>query len=216
MKKIVVFDFDGTLTITNKGSNSWANVWEYLNALDEDAYLYNKYINGEFDYRGWLNRCIDAYKKYRLNKSAMSYLAGKIKLIDDVEQVFKLFHDKNIKIYIMSQGVKNLIDIVLKNVLKYITDIEGVELLFDENNIVCSASYRIEDKQHYIENIMKQENCNPKDILFIGNGKNDETVYKTGVETLCLNADDADYTNKTFWNNAIETNTLSDILKYVL
>ena len=47
MKKYVVFDFDGTLTITKKGSNSWYNTWSYLNALDEDDYLYTKYKNGE-------------------------------------------------------------------------------------------------------------------------------------------------------------------------
>ncbi len=216
MKKYVVFDFDGTLTITKKGSNSWYNIWNYLDALDEDEYLYNQYKNGEFDYKGWVIRCIDSYKKHKLEKSVMKTLAKNINLINDIEEIFRLFHKLDIKIYIMSQGVKNIINIALKNVLQYISDIEGVELFFDENNIVSGASYRIEDKQDYIQDIMLQENCSPEDILFIGNGQNDETVYKTGVETLCLNADDADSNNKMFWTNAIETNTLSDILRYVL
>mgnify|MGYP005769057737 FL=1 len=116
----------------------------------------------------------------------------------------------------MSQGVKNIIDLALKDVLKYISDIQGVELFFDENDIVSGASYKIEDKQDYIQDIIAQENCDPEDILFVGNGQNDETVYKTGVETLCLNADDTDCNNKTFWTNSLETDSLSDILRYVL
>ena len=216
MKKYVVFDFDGTLTITKKGSNSWYNTWSYLNALDEDDCLYTKYKNGEFDYDEWLEKCIEAFKNHKLNRSAMNFLANKIKLIDNITDVFELFDRLNIKIYIMSQGIRNIIDIVLKDVLQYISDIQGVELFFDENRIISGASYKIKDKQIYIQNIIDREKCSPEDILFVGNGKNDETVYKTGVETLCLNADDADRDNKAFWTNALETNTLSEILKYVL
>ena len=216
MKKYVVFDFDGTLTIAKKGSNSWYNIWNYLDALDEDEYLYNKYKNGEFDYNEWVIRCIDSYKTHNLDKSAMKVLANNVNLINDIAEIFQLFNKLNIKIYIMSQGVKNIIDLALKDVLKYISDIQGVELFFDENDIVSGASYKIEDKQDYIQDIIAQENCDPKDILFVGNGQNDETVYKTGVETLCLNADDTDCNNKTFWTNSLETDSLSDILRYVL
>lgn len=216
MKKYVVFDFDGTLTIAKKGSNSWYNIWNYLDALDEDEYLFNKYKNGEFDYNEWVLRCIDSYKTHNLDKSAMEALANNVNLINDIAEIFQLFNKLNIKIYIMSQGVKNIIDLALKDVSKYISDIQGVELFFDENDIVSGASYKIEDKQDYIQDIIAQENCNPDDILFVGNGQNDETVYKTGVETLCLNADDTDCNNKTFWTNSLETDSLSDILRYVL
>lgn len=216
MKKYVVFDFDGTLTIAKKGSNSWYNIWNYLDALDEDEYLFNKYKNGEFDYNEWVLRCIDSYKTHNLDKSAMEALANNVNLINDIAKIFQLFNKLNIKIYIMSQGVKNIIDLALKDVSKYISDIQGVELFFDENDIVSGASYKIEDKQDYIQDIIAQENCNPDDILFVGNGQNDETVYKTGVETLCLNADDTDCNNKTFWTNSLETDSLSDILRYVL
>ncbi len=215
MKKIVVFDFDGTLTLTKKNSNSWYDIWEYLDAIEEDEILYNKYKSGEFDYKRWLIECINAYKKHNLTESTIKYLANKINLINDIKYVFKLLNKLNIKIYVLSQGVKNIINIVLADVLKYITDIEGVNFNFDIQGNLESADYKVEDKQEYIYEIIKNEKCKAEDILFIGNGKNDETIYKTGVETLCLNADDADYNNKKYWTNHIETDTLIEILKYV-
>ena len=48
------------------------------------------------------------------------------------------------------------------------------------------------------------------------NGKNDEEVYKSGVKTVCLNPDDADFENKTLWHHVImKADSLKAILPFI-
>ena len=36
--KVIVFDFDGTLTKNRKGSNCWYEIWKYIDELQNGIY----------------------------------------------------------------------------------------------------------------------------------------------------------------------------------
>ena len=46
--KLVIFDFDGTLSKPDKINNTWARIWNRIDMLDEDDRLYELYKNRSF------------------------------------------------------------------------------------------------------------------------------------------------------------------------
>jgi len=214
--KIVIFDFDGTLTVSK--SSTWLRIWKKVDALDIDKDLYNRYYNGEFDYNTWLELGFNEFKKRNYSKTDLQELILNMKLLNDVKFVFEYLNKKGIKIYILSGGLKCVIKEVVKDLNSLITNIEASDFLFDESGKLdrfVPPFLNPENKQEYVNYIIQTEKVNPKQILFVGNGKNDETVYLTNVNTLCLNPDDADFNNKEIWHNVVETKTLKDILPFI-
>ena len=216
--EIVIFDYDGTLTKSEKGTNSWFNMWKALDDLKTDEKLYSMFKRGEITHREWFSLIIDHLKEKRVTSSFFKQLAKKTVLIDGVGDLFKMLYENNVEIYVLSSGIKNLIDQTLSGLKKYITDIQGYEILFDKQGVVSAGKnvdFLDEQKDDFIKKIIKTKNVKPEEILFVGNGSNDECVSKTGVQTLCLNPDDTDHENSRIWNAYIFTNNIKDILQFV-
>ena len=217
--KLIIFDFDGTLSKPNELPNSWARIWAKINRKDDDDRLYRMYLNGEINYEQWAVEVLKIYRDSKVNKSLIEEIAKDTVLLDESDKVLKYLYDKGIKIMILSGGIKNIINSVLGENKNYIFKIEAQELLFDENGIVkgvTKLNHSIEDKSQYVDMVIKELNLNPNEVLFFGNGENDEGVYKTKVKTICMNPDGADYNNKTVWNELImNTSSLNDILPFV-
>lgn len=217
--KAIVFDFDGTLSKPNKMPNSWMRIWEKLDKLDEDKKFYEMYKNGVINYEEWGELVVKAYREYGCNKTLLKEVANDTELLDDTEQVIKELGEKGIKIFVLSGGIKNIIDYKLENVKEYVTNVEAQEILLDENECVESITklnHLVEDKSEYVFYILNKYHLNPQEVLFVGNSDNDEDVYKTGVKTLCINPLEADYKNKVLWNNYIKkSNSLRDIMQFV-
>ena len=90
--------------------------------------------------------------------------------------------------------------------------------VFDGENFlkIEKANEPFDDKHKYVDQIKKENDVSGNEILFVGNGANDQTVYLTGARTLCINPDDADYTNKKYWNNYIKNcKNLTEIIKFL-
>ena len=217
MKKVVVFDYDGTLTLTKKGTSSWSRTWEKIGQEELDYKLFTMFRNNEITDKEWMEEIVKSYRQFNVNKQLFQELASETTLIEDVVEVFKKMKQNNIKIYILSAGIKNIIDEKLSEVTEYIHQIFGYDFAYDENDVVSHLNYerKLDFKDEGIKEIIETENVSPKDILFIGNGYNDETIYRSGVETLCLNADSADPTNKKIWTYAENSKSLKVILPYL-
>ena len=56
---------------------------------------------------------------------------------------------------------------------------------------------------------------NPREILFIGNSDNDQSAYKSGAQTLCVNPLEADHNNKKIWHDSIKIVNYSQLLSYI-
>lgn len=217
MKKVIVFDYDGTLTLTEKGTSSWSRTWAKIGQEELDYKLFTMFRNNEITDKEWMQLIVENYKKYKVNRQMFQQLASETRLIEDIEEVFEILYKNNIKIYILSAGIKNIIDERLSHVKQHITKIFGYEFLYDANDVISHLNYerKLDFKDEGIKEILEIEKITPKDILFVGNGFNDETIYRSGVETLCLNADSADPSNKEVWTYAENSNSLKVILSYL-
>ncbi len=214
--KVVIFDFDGTLTISK--SSTWGRIWEKIDALEEDQRLMDMYFNNEIDYVTWVKLGYECIKEHNYTEQDLNELVANMKLIDNVEKVFKKFKENNIQIYILSGGLKIAIEKTLKSLKDYVKQIEATNFKFDENgklNGFTVPHHNPENKFEFVSEVIAKEQVNPKEVLFVGNGKNDETVYQTGVNTLCLNPHKANYENKEIWHNTIKTDNLEEILTYI-
>lgn len=216
--EIVIFDYDGTLTKSEKGTNTWFNMWKALDDLETDEKFYSMFKRGEITHKEWFNLIVNHLKKKKVKASFFEELAKKTILLNDLESVFKSLYEQGKEIYILSSGIKNLIDLSLRDFKRYITEIQGYEILFDDERVVSAGKYvdfLDEQKDDYIKKLMKAKNVKPQAILFVGNGSNDECVSKTGVKMLCLNPDDTDHNDSKIWNNYLFTDSLKDILPFI-
>ena len=155
--EIVIFDYDGTLTKSEKGTNSWFNMWKALDDLKTDEKLYSMFKRGEITHREWFSLIIDHLKEKRVTSSFFKQLAKKTVLIDGVGDLFKMLYENNVEIYILSSGIKNLIDQTLSGLKKYITDIQGYEILFDKLGVVSAGKnvdFLDEQKDDFIKKII--------------------------------------------------------------
>lgn len=217
--KLVVFDFDGTLSKPNALPNSWARIWAKIGRTKDDETLYQMYKNKELSYTEWAKEVIKVYREEKFSRQMLEDIAKSTILLDDSEEVLKSLYLAGIKVIILSGGIKNIIEYALGDNLKYIYKIEAQELIFDKDDIVEGVTvldHFIEDKSQYMTIVLKQLNLKPEEVVFFGNSKNDEDVYKTGVKTICLNPDSADFNNRKIWKDCIKkTETLSSILKFI-
>lgn len=217
--KAIVFDFDGTLTKSPKGSNCWYKVWEEIDDLEIDNLYYGMRKRNEINDDEWLNLIVKRYIKKGVNLKICQKVSGKIKLQDDLDKTFEILKEKGILVFILSGGIKPIVKLSLNKFVSYIESIEAYDFDFDKKGKLKSffkPFHNLEAKEEYIEYIKKKHNLSKGEILFVGNGQNDETVYKSGVKTLCINPDDADYKNKKYWTNYIQKcGSLLEILPFV-
>ncbi len=218
--KLVIFDFDGTLTKPHKLDNSWTRIWNKIGLTSEEERLYHDHFKkGEISYQEWVGEVIKCFRAGGVNRSMIYSLAKETKLLDNCKKVFKTLYQHGIKICILSGGVKNIIDEKLKSMSKFITKIEALSLTFDENGLINGAllaETNTTNKSDFILKQMEKFNLKKEEVIFVGNSSNDENASKSGVTTICLNPLNTDFQNKAIWTQAIEkTDDLSSLLSYI-
>lgn len=202
--KVVIFDFDGTLTINDKHRTSWQTVWEYLGySLTFCDSLHRKFTNGELSHADWCQMTADYFKAKKLSRKNMQEIAASIKLIDGLTETLEILKENQVEMYICSGSIDVIIKDVLKENISYFTEIKSNEFAYDENADILKAiigtSYDFAGKAAYIEKIAKQHGIKTKDIIFVGNSNNDEAAIKSGAKTLVVNPHFTDGYNRKYW-----------------
>ena len=215
--KTVVFDFDGTLT--KKSNEIWRNIWVKLDATDIDDMLYNKVKSGELKYEDWTKEITKEYIKRGFNKTTLNELTNNIQMMNNLEIALKELKNKGYDLRILSGGIDYVIEALLKDNIQYFSDIRCNKFVFDKDgyllNIIDTDSDH-EGKGRYVRNLIQKYNCDPKDIIFVGNGNNDRFVASTGCITLCINPNGTNHLDKNVWNLYIEdSDDLLDVVKVI-
>lgn len=217
--KLAIFDFDGTLTTSGKGGNCWRYVWERINKPEIDDKLYNDFLNKKIDYFEWGDLVVQEYRKSGVDSKILKDISNKIKLRDGVKETFAILKSQGVKIYILSGGIKNIVEDCLQDSLPYIEKIEAQDFELDEKGVVKKVihlSHNIENKFEYITLLKNQLNLKGDEIFFMGNADNDESAHGAGVRTLCVNPDRTDPYDKNYWDFYIEDiQNLQEILPFV-
>lgn len=89
-------------------------------------------------------------------------------------------------------------------------------MIFDDEGIIShikGTNYDFEGKAKFIKEFKEKTHSQNGDLVFVGNGDNDEWAHLSGCKTICINPDNADYSNKTKWHICKDNvNNLTDIL----
>ena len=216
--KVIIFDFDGTLNKPNELPNSWARIWDKIGCADEDEALYKQYVAKEIDYKEWAKKVIGVYAREKVSDQMLKDISKETELVDNLKNFFDKLVNKGITLYILSGGIKNIIENCLGDLKKYIKVIVANELILKDGIVddIAFNGFEIEDKSLFINELMKEEKLSHDEIVFVGNGENDEAVYKTKVKTICINPFDAHYSDNRLWNHVLLNCTdINEVLRFV-
>lgn len=219
--KVIVFDFDGTLTKSGKvAKTTWENIWVSLGYdVRECQTLHKKFDRKEISHSQWCQLTEEKFKIKKLKSEVLNEISKNIELISGVERTFLELSKRNIKIYIVSGSILYIIKKVLGELTQYVDDIKANDLMFDKEGYlekIIGTKFDFEGKAKYISKIIIKLQIYPSNVLFVGNSRNDQYVYKSGVQTLCINPRLTDITNNIVWNDYIETcNDLYEIIEYI-
>lgn len=216
--KVVIFDFDGTLTI--KHGNLWKKIWSELGYdVGPNSYyksLLNRFFDGDLSHKEWCELTLLAYQEKGFNISKFDKIIDTIELQDGAIDLIKYLHSKGIEIHIVSGNIIYAINRVLKENTQYISMIKANEFLFDKSgkiSDIIGTKYDHEGKAKYITELCVNNRIDPQEVLFIGNSSNDEWVHLSGAKTLCVNPDETEINNTKIWNKVVYTENLLDLIK---
>lgn len=218
--KAIIFDFDGTLTKPHKFPNSWARLWHKIGCQEEDDILYGKFNNKEITYDEWLEECLKIFRRERVCKKDFQEISKDTSLVDFFDEYMHTLANNNVSVYVLSGGIGNVIECKLENYKKQIKEIICDKFKLDEHEIVCgyeSIPQSLAKKSKVVYSILEKDKLSKDEVVFIGNGANDEEVYLTGVKTICVNPDcNAHPENKTFWKEYIkDCNDIRKTLNFI-
>lgn len=232
--KAIVFDFDGTISTCKSESrnSSWEKIWESLGYSIEDCEsLYKDFRNGKLGkgdtaHQKWCDITCLKFRQKGLNKAKLKEISEDFELLKGTKQGISEFKKKNIKIYLLSGSIIQMITYIWGDELdNYFDRYMANRFQFDNTgegllNKIIGTKYDFEGKSNFIKEIIQDEKFEPKEVLFVGNSDNDVFAYKSGVQTLCYNAILTDPNNKTIWNDSLKGtnfNVLSEFIsKYYL
>lgn len=216
----VVFDFDGTLTIGDSNKTTWERIWVNLGYDVKCCQeLHRQFIRNEISHAEWCKITESCFRNRHLHRSMIEELSSKIRLIKGTKKTFKELYQRDIKIYIVSGSIMTIIRSVLHPVYQYVDGIKANEFHFGEDGLlkeIVGTKYDFGGKETYISELSRELKISPRDILFVGDSVNDQSAYKSGARTLCVNPKLTDVSNSAIWNNYIlPCRDLIEIMEFV-
>lgn len=204
MKKIVIYDFDGTLTpypitvlgiLENCGFIGGGNNFNFKKLvsermLEKNISVYNSFYETIFD--------VVESNGYFLNDEVLSIGADRIEYNNGVEEFLKYLNNQGIDNYIISSGMKCFLDNT--SISKYFKDIYATTFKY-KNGMVEDIENIVTDvkKIDAVKDIISKNNfVDCSNIVYIGDGLTDlpimEFVKNNGGTTIYVsdNVNDID------------------------
>lgn len=218
--EMIFFDFDGTLSCRNINKNTWESLWLEVGFPKEACRdLHAKYSNNKITHDEWCELTLERFKEKKMSREIVERVASRIELIEGIEEMFSFLYQQNIKIFILSGSVKTIVQSKLGELCKYVEDISANIFTFDRDSKlsnIIGTNFDFEGKADYVIDSCNKYRVNPNNVLFVGNSLNDESVSRSGANTLCINPKFTNHTNKDVWHNYIlECNNLCEIRNFI-
>lgn len=219
--KAVVFDFDGTLTKSYDKTTTWQRIWVKLGYdVRECNKLHEEFSAKQFDHQKWCDITCEYFRSRGMTKTILNDVASEISLIEGSIPTLKKLNDEGIHLFIASGSIRDVIyDVLGSDNISLFEEIQANRMEFDRNGKlrkIIGTKYDFEGKCTFIEHVAYQLNCNPYEILFVGNSNNDEVAFSSGAVTLCVNPDQTNQYKTNIWNNLIsDMHNLKEILNFI-
>lgn len=217
--KVVFFDFDGTLTKSEKQLTTWEEIWKKLGYdINVCAQYHDKHTRGFLKHQEWCNITRDHFKKKGFSEAMLNDISSEIRLLDGVGELLQTLASNGIKTYIISGSIKHVIKDVLGHLWDNFTDVSANNMIFSKGIIteIIGTPYDFKGKATYIKKTLKENNLVSTDALFVGNSVNDIYASRSGVRTLCVNPHFTNGSEPRHWTHCIASmSNATQILDYV-
>lgn len=220
--KYVVFDFDGTLTTGN--SNVWVNIWQNLNLPEGfkklEWTLFDMYKSGKITYEKWVEYTNSIFISGGMNIHILDYVCYGVNPVAGLKPTLQKLKDDGYGLYIVSGGIKQAIEMILGDSAKLFDGIYANEMWFDQTGRLIytkPTNYDYYGKAKFVANLIRERHIKPQNVIFVGNGLNDEYVHTTGCRTICVNPEKGThFRDKKIWNHYIPNlKNLSQIQNFI-
>jgi HAD superfamily phosphoserine phosphatase-like hydrolase len=194
--RLVAFDLDGTLLQGPEYIWSWKLVWSYLNYEDSvRAQLMAQYLNVYRHkrrgwYKQWCDEAANRFRKRKLKRSDFAEITKKLAPVDGLYEVIRVLKQKGIKLAIVSGGI----DVFLEEKIPEFNELFDYVFInkfrFDKNGMfsgVDATSYDFEGKFTAIKEMCDLEGYDLQQVVFVGDGFNDEPVIGRVGKTIGFN-----------------------------
>lgn len=218
--KIIIYDFDGTLTpypipileiLEKSGFKNGNNNPEFLKLVKEK--------NNEDVYRSIYETCFEVVKKsgIRLSKENLSLGYDKVIYNKGVKEFLQMLNNNNIKNYLLSSGMKVFLEKVV--ISKYFYKIFATTFHYNKTGEATDIDYLMNDKNKVeaIKEILKENNYQENDcsnLIYIGDGLTDlyamEYIKQNGGLTIFVYQNEEKEVSQIKEKNIVSLFTLAD------
>lgn len=219
--KVVVMDFDGTMTIRQDHLTSWEKIWVTLGyPVNECAKYLSLYRTRKISHPEWCSKTLEAFRARGLRKEQVLDVAKGIRLLPHVRETIDKLKHAGIPLYILSGSIRLIIETVLGDIKNDFKEIQANRLEFDSDGIVSDiigTKYDFEDKAKYLDKTFSAHGVDPYDVVYVGNSGNDEWAWRSGARTLCVNPHFTNPYDGKVWRHQIrDMQRFDEILPYIL
>ena len=171
--KLVVFDFDGTLALTD-GNYLLA---KYLGKEKEFTDIVSKYRARKMDGEEAVEKLASAYKGVRLQE--VQKIRKEIKLRDGAFETIQKLKEKGIKVAIVTGEANEM----MRDMLEFLKPdhFDGVDPVFDENGIFTGEiKWDFRYKSELVHHLMNKYDLKSKEVMAVGDTWYDKAMLPDG------------------------------------
>jgi len=213
MKKIICFDFNGTLV--NEGS------WDFLTCGEKELEkeledVFCLYKNNKISINDFWDKTVLTLKK--TGRANREYFCNHTDIVrnlkDGAEDLIRYLKEKEYRIYIVSCSIGEYLE-CLKQKFSLDGFYAGSNLVFDDkgelitikSDCMKGASF----KERKLEELVLKENVNVEDIVFVGDGNNDIGAFKMTKKGIAIDSKSEEL-NSVAWKKIKVLSEIKEIL----
>ena len=217
--KAVVFDFGGTLTRSTSRLSTWEKMWDAVGYTTTEAGEYHRqFLRKNITHQEWCDLTAEKLRERGFSRDHLAEVTKTIKPVPGLNAAIRQIHDQGTALFIVSGSIRQIISAVLGDTFSLFSEVKANEVTFDRNGIIRGirgTKFDFEGKAEFLRRVIADLNCQPMEVLFVGNSLNDIWASQSGARTLCVNPADVDYPNTLIWTDFIkEMKDLREILSH--
>jgi phosphoserine phosphatase len=207
--QLVVFDVDGTLT---RHKSVWWRLHEVFGTTTEGQVYFDKYFSGEISYQEWADLDAGLWKGKPVD--TVMEIVSKTELVPGAEDAIHELHERGVHTAILSGGLDIMADDIAKRL--------GIEYVLT-NKLEQRDGFltgRVEvlvgwgEKVKEIGIISDHFGIPLEHTAFVGDGKNDISVFSTVGLSIAFNPEHSEVADAA--DIAIRENDLRSILPFIV
>jgi phosphoserine phosphatase len=207
--KLVVFDVDGTLTLH---SSIWWRLHEEFNTQEEGKKYFDLFFDDKITYQEWADYDAGLWKGQPLDR--VLQVVEETELVTGARETIKKLKEHGIQVAVLSGGL----DILANHIARCVgIDYVLTNRLLSENGILTGG---VEVKVGWGEKVQEIRQINEhfgvslKDTAFVGDGRNDLSVFQEVGLSIAFRPEDEEVADSAMV--VVQDEDLRDVLPHII